>query len=178
MPKGLRPAMTLPIHIRASFHPQRRYRFHRGSLHAPGRSAVRECCPANGTFVTAPASACRYAGCLCRRLWQSAQSLTRLAFDIEGLLGPSIGESEEVAIRAAGRPAPPQWLKTWESAHDRVWIKFSGKDLMLKSLVRKARREQPRITPNAISYELIAASHTRLRLASGWECRGRRLSKE
>ena len=64
---------------------------------------------------------------------------------IEGLLGRSIGENEEIIIRAADRPAPPEWLKrSWEGAHEQGLDQLSAEEIDAEiAAVRQARRERP-----------------------------------
>jgi hypothetical protein len=65
---------------------------------------------------------------------------------IEGLLGRSIGENEEIIIRVGDTPAPPEWLKrSWESAHKQGLDQLSSEEIDAEiATLRQARRRRPR----------------------------------
>ena len=66
---------------------------------------------------------------------------------IEGLLGRSIGENEQIIIRTAEAPAPPEWLKrSWERAQERGLDRLSAKEIDAEiAAVRKTRRKRPHV---------------------------------
>ena len=63
---------------------------------------------------------------------------------IEGLLGRTIAENEEISIRTITPPPPPDWLKeSWESAKRQGVDQLSIEDIDAEiAAARKARRER------------------------------------
>jgi len=63
---------------------------------------------------------------------------------IEGLLGRSIRENEEIIIRAADSPSTPEWLRSsWQSAQKQGLDRLSPDEIDAEiAAARKARHDR------------------------------------
>jgi hypothetical protein len=61
---------------------------------------------------------------------------------IEGLLGRTIGEHEEISIRTAPSPSAPDWLKrSWDTAQEQGLDRLSAEEIEEEiAAARNARR--------------------------------------
>ena len=62
---------------------------------------------------------------------------------VEGLLGRTVAENEEISIRAVTPPTPPDWLKeSWDSAQKQGVDQLSMEDIEAEiAAARRLRRD-------------------------------------